>query len=121
MKLISYRSGTKTGVGVMTDERRFVALSERAPELPLTLRGILEEGDQALARVREAASAPPDHNVDDVELLPVVPDPPAIWCVGVNYDEHRQETGPRARWGIASRWFDPGSPKSSTTKASSRW
>ncbi len=93
MRLISYRSGTKTGVGVMTDERRFVALSELAPELPRTLRGILEEGDRALARAREAATARPDHEIDDVELLPVVPDPPAIWCVGVNYDEHRQETG----------------------------
>jgi 2-keto-4-pentenoate hydratase/2-oxohepta-3-ene-1,7-dioic acid hydratase in catechol pathway len=80
----------------MTDERRFVALSERAPELPRTLRGILEKGDQALARVREAANASPNHEIDEVELLPVVPDPTSIWCVGVNYVEHRQETGREA-------------------------
>lgn len=94
MRLISYRLGRAAGVGVMSDERRFIALSERAPGLPRTLRGLLEEGEPALARVREiAASGSPDHEIEDVELLPVVFDPPAIWCVGVNYDEHRQETG----------------------------
>jgi 2-keto-4-pentenoate hydratase/2-oxohepta-3-ene-1,7-dioic acid hydratase in catechol pathway len=93
MRLISYRSETTTGVGVMSDERRFVALPEKATDLPRTLRGILEGGEEALARVRHAAKASPDHDIDEVELLPVIPDPPAIWCVGVNYDEHRQETG----------------------------
>jgi 2-keto-4-pentenoate hydratase/2-oxohepta-3-ene-1,7-dioic acid hydratase in catechol pathway len=94
MRLISYRSGTLSGVGVMADERRFVALTERAPELPRTLRGILEAGDGALSRARERArGAAPDHDIDEVELLPVIPDPPAVWCVGVNYEDHRLETG----------------------------
>ena len=43
-----------------------------------------------------AAAGKSDHSFDQVELLPVIPDPPAIWCVGVNYDEHRQETGREA-------------------------
>jgi 2-keto-4-pentenoate hydratase/2-oxohepta-3-ene-1,7-dioic acid hydratase in catechol pathway len=94
MRLISYRTETATGVGVMKDDRRFVALSRLAPELPATLRGILEAGEAGLSRVRDASrNASPDHEIDEVTLLPVVPDPPAIWCVGVNYDEHRLETG----------------------------
>ena len=32
-------------------------------------------------------------SLDDVTLDPVIPEPPAIWCVGVNYVAHRDETG----------------------------
>jgi len=30
--------------------------------------------------------------LDDVDLLPVIPDPGKILCVGLNYDDHRRET-----------------------------
>ena len=36
--------------------------------------------------------------LDAVELAPVIPNPAKIFCVGHNYEEHRQETG-RARVG----------------------
>ncbi|MGH9337203.1 MAG: fumarylacetoacetate hydrolase family protein, partial [Vicinamibacteria bacterium] len=64
------------------------------PELPRSLLGILEAGDEALSRIEEVVSrAEPDYEMEEVEMLPLIPDPPSIWCVGVNYDEHRQETG----------------------------
>jgi 2-keto-4-pentenoate hydratase/2-oxohepta-3-ene-1,7-dioic acid hydratase in catechol pathway len=93
MRLITFRSEGEEGVGVMVDEERFVAVGRTAPELPPTLRGILESGEEALARVRALASGKPDLALADVELLPLIPDPPAVWCVGVNYDAHRKETG----------------------------
>ena len=94
MKLVSYRLGSTPHVGVVVGENRLASLSNRAPSLPRSLRGILETGEEALSGVRAVAAAGvADHALDEVELLPVIPDPPAIWCVGVNYDEHRQETG----------------------------
>ena len=34
-----------------------------------------------------------DLKINDVVLDPVIPEPPAIWCVGLNYASHREETG----------------------------
>ncbi len=94
MKLVSYRSGSTPQVGVVVGENRIASLSKRAPSLPRSLREILEAGDGALADARAVAAAGgSDLGFDEVELLPLIPDPPAIWCVGVNYDEHRKETG----------------------------
>jgi 2-keto-4-pentenoate hydratase/2-oxohepta-3-ene-1,7-dioic acid hydratase in catechol pathway len=77
----------------MVDDDRFVDLSRQAPDLPRTLRGLLEAGESALGRARELSTSAPDLTLDDVELLPLIPDPPAVWCVGVNYHDHMKETG----------------------------
>jgi 2-keto-4-pentenoate hydratase/2-oxohepta-3-ene-1,7-dioic acid hydratase in catechol pathway len=78
----------------MVDDERFVALTNIEPALPTTLRGILELGDDGLARVRAAAHGhSADYHLGDVTLEPLIPEPPAIWCVGVNYAAHREETG----------------------------
>ncbi len=37
-----------------------------------------------------------DYRLEEVQLLPVIPKPGKIICVGVNYDEHRQEMGREA-------------------------
>lgn len=37
-----------------------------------------------------------DGDVSDCRFAPVIPRPGAIWCVGLNYEDHRMETG-RAR------------------------
>lgn len=34
-----------------------------------------------------------DYTMEEVAFLPVVPNPQKILCVGLNYDEHRRETG----------------------------
>ena len=94
MRLVTFRSENETGVGMMLDDHHFVSVARWTPELPRTLRGLLEHGPEAFDRLRRAARRPErDFILEDVELLPVIPDPPSIWCVGVNYDAHRQETG----------------------------
>lgn len=94
MRLVSYTHRGEAGVGVVVDDESFVALSKAAPELPTSLRGILELGDDALARAKESADGrSPDHRLEDVTIDPLIPEPPAIWCVGVNYAAHREETG----------------------------
>ena len=94
MKLVSYVLDGVEQVGVIGRDTGVVSLSRHAPALPRSLRGILAAGEEALARAQAVASAgESDHALSEVELLPVIPDPPAVWCVGVNYDDHRQETG----------------------------
>jgi len=93
LRLITYRVGNDTGVGVMVDDAGFVPLASAAPDLPNSIRGLLEL-DDGLARAAAATKGwAAEMQIGDVTLLPVVPDPRAIWCIGVNYDDHRQETG----------------------------
>ena len=94
MKLVSYVLHGTEQVGVIGRDTGIVSLSRRAPALPRSLRGLLAAGGEALSRAGALASEDEsDHALAEVELLPVIPDPPAVWCVGVNYDDHRQETG----------------------------
>ena len=93
MRLISYESGGKEAVGVMVDDSGFMALSGAAPELPSTLRGILEMPD-GIARVRTATQGQSkDLRMHDVKMLPVIPEPNAIWALALNYKKHIEETG----------------------------
>jgi 2-keto-4-pentenoate hydratase/2-oxohepta-3-ene-1,7-dioic acid hydratase in catechol pathway len=117
MKLVSYVLDGVEQVGVIGRDSGVVSLSRRAPALPRSLRGILAAGAEALARAQAVASAEEsDHALAEVELLPVIPDPPAVWCVGVNYDDHRQETGREpTKYPTLC-----GPPPSSTSTASSR-
>jgi 2-keto-4-pentenoate hydratase/2-oxohepta-3-ene-1,7-dioic acid hydratase in catechol pathway len=55
------------------------------------LKSLLAAG--ALPQVRSLAHRSPDYALADVTLLPVIPDPGKIWCAGLNYAEHVQETG----------------------------
>ncbi len=43
------------------------------------------------ARAEEAAGAPADYGLDEVVLLPPIPRPPRILCVGVNYLDRNAE------------------------------
>jgi len=45
-----------------------------------------------LARAAAMRAEAPDLRFDQVELLPVLPDPGTIVCIGLNYEEHRAET-----------------------------
>ena len=46
---------------------------------------------QAIAEARAAARAAPDHQVREVELLPPIPAPDKIICVGINYPDRGAE------------------------------
>ncbi len=61
-----------------------------APALP-TLKSVLAA--DALPLCAEAATRAPRHPRAACILLPPIPDPGKILCVGLNYDLHRQETG----------------------------
>jgi 2-keto-4-pentenoate hydratase/2-oxohepta-3-ene-1,7-dioic acid hydratase in catechol pathway len=89
MKLASFKAGGKASYGAVVDGG-IVDLAKRT-RYP-SLKAALEAGatnDLAGAAQGQA----PDHRLDGIVFLPPIPDPSKIVCIGLNYDEHRKETG----------------------------
>ena len=99
MKLISFRRGDSRAFGLVEGEEVVDLSGAHASTLKqaLALNG-LAEADGSAARYALA----------DVTLLPPIPDPGKILCIGVNYDDHRVETGrPKMDYPtIFTRWAD---------------
>ncbi len=91
MKLASYRFEGKAGFGVVTDQG-VVDLGWRLGNKYPDLRSILGADGLAAAH-KAAAGATPDFQLTQVQLLPVIPNPDKILCVGLNYEDHVVETG----------------------------
>src|SRR2546422_7183804 len=90
MRLASFRTAQGASYGAVT-KQGIVALGRRLGNRYSGLRTLLERN--GLEEARKAAGSPADYKESDVTWLPVIPDPGKIVCVGLNYEEHRQETG----------------------------
>ena len=84
MRYVSFRRPDGTSSFGRQDGETIVELGSAS--LP-SLKAALTEG--ALANLPDGASFP----AADVVLLPVIPDPAKILCVGLNYADHVKETG----------------------------
>lgn len=91
MKLASYLVRGQPSYGAVVDSG-IVDLRQRMGGQFSGLRALLTGSGLDQAR-RAIPHQRPDHRIEDVELLPVIPDPDKIICVGINYHSHRQETG----------------------------
>jgi 2-keto-4-pentenoate hydratase/2-oxohepta-3-ene-1,7-dioic acid hydratase in catechol pathway len=91
MKLISYHHNGTDSYGAVVGDRVVdlrPAFGARAADLKALLAaGLLVEA------ARVVAAAEPGPKLDQVRLLPVIPNPGKIVCVGLNYGEHVRETG----------------------------
>jgi 2-keto-4-pentenoate hydratase/2-oxohepta-3-ene-1,7-dioic acid hydratase in catechol pathway len=90
MRLASFRTPKGAGYGAVTDQG-IVDLARRIGNRFPDLKALLERN--GLEEARKAASASPDYGEAEVTWLPVIPNPGKIVCVGLNYEEHRAETG----------------------------
>ncbi len=91
MKLASYMTEGRAGYGVVTDAG-VVDLTRRLGSKYPDLKALLKA--HALDEARNCASdAPADYTFAELHLLPVIPNPDKIFCVGLNYEEHRVESG----------------------------
>ena len=91
MKLVSFRHAGNDSFGIAT-EKGVVDLGSFSSELGTSLREALAR--DTLAAIRKiAANAPTQIAWEEIELLPVIPDPQKILCVGINYLSHVKETG----------------------------
>jgi 2-keto-4-pentenoate hydratase/2-oxohepta-3-ene-1,7-dioic acid hydratase in catechol pathway len=88
MKLASFRASGRDTWGLIENDSA-IDLGAQLPALP-SLKSALGSDP---ARLREAAQRAARHPLQSIEWLPVIPDPPKILCVGLNYDMHVKETG----------------------------
>jgi 2-keto-4-pentenoate hydratase/2-oxohepta-3-ene-1,7-dioic acid hydratase in catechol pathway len=95
MRLVSYRSQRGPRAGVLTGDGvldAWDALGSEPEAGPASLRALLQRGaldELALAVV----DARPLARRDEIELLPPIPDPDKIICIGLNYRDHATEAG----------------------------
>jgi 2-keto-4-pentenoate hydratase/2-oxohepta-3-ene-1,7-dioic acid hydratase in catechol pathway len=88
MKLVSFRTDGGASFGVVSGD----GIVDAGARLQLgDLRSALAAG--ALGRVAAMASETLDFAFAEVELLPVIPNPDKILCIGINYATHVRETG----------------------------
>ncbi|MEL0106054.1 MAG: fumarylacetoacetate hydrolase family protein [Rhodospirillaceae bacterium] len=92
MRFTSYEISGAAGYGLVTDENKLTtAKGDLAQQYP-DLKSVIEGG--ALEEVGKSLSAQsPDTDMDSVTMLPVIPNPGKIFCIGLNYKDHRDEGG----------------------------
>ena len=90
MKLASFQFDGQADYGIVGDSG-VVSLGRRMGRRAPTLRALLESGNLAEAATFMHERA--DHALAGLTLLPVIPDPDKIICVGLNYHDHIAETG----------------------------
>ena len=90
MKLATFRLDGNTSWGLVEDDTVAdlgAILGGRLPDL----KSAIAAG--ALPDLPGEAPRAPRHALSAVEWLPVIPNPDKILCVGLNYENHRKETG----------------------------
>lgn len=93
MRLVSFQRGSSPSYGILSGGG-IVDLGARHARRWPDLLAVLDRG--ALGRLAAlAAGRGADHALEDVRLLPPLPNPGRILCVGLNYKSHIEETGRR--------------------------
>lgn len=79
--------------GIAADEGAgWHGLTQRDNEFPGTLPELIAQGAD-LSGIGKSLGKWPAVDLNTVRVLPPVPAPPKILCVGLNYDDHLQESG----------------------------
>lgn len=91
MKLITYVRMGQVAIGVIKDDG-IIELSKRLVPNLITIKELLEHN--LLYKAKEIYDKNgPDFSLAEISYLPVIPNPEKIFCVGLNYQEHKKETG----------------------------
>ena len=90
MKLISFTRLGEVGVGALIDD----GVVDLTNQLDYGVNNIKEaiESDLLYLAADYLEGRTPDFAMSDVTLLPVIPNPAKIICIGLNYENHRKET-----------------------------
>lgn len=94
MRLATYRTGDRESYGIVTEEG-IVDLGVRLQASAPTLKDFIATD---YAGVEEFGDSAPDYQIDELELLPPIPNAGAMWCAGINTHSHFREAA--ARMGI---------------------
>jgi acylpyruvate hydrolase len=91
MRIIHFETGGVRGIAA-DDGSGWHGLTERESGFPGILPDLIMQGADLLRTGRDLLAM---HAIDlnAVRILPPVPKPPKIICVGLNYDDHLEESG----------------------------
>ncbi|MGZ8666847.1 MAG: fumarylacetoacetate hydrolase family protein [Solirubrobacterales bacterium] len=89
MRLVTYSGGDGPRAGSLSEGSVIDAWTALGEPERFSLRELIAEG--RLADLGSAAAAAP--TVEEFELLPPIPDPEKIVCIGLNYRTHAAEAG----------------------------
>lgn len=90
MRLVTFENEGTVGWGVVSNENGIISGHRLLGGAFDTLKEIIAQ-DRLEDLQREASGHAPDLGIDDVQLLPPIPDPAHILCAGLNYLAHAQE------------------------------
>jgi len=91
MRFVTFEDGGTAKLGGIAD--REIADLSAVSGLPGTLLGVLQQGEPAFAAAQNGFRAAPRIPLEGARLLPVIPQPGKIICLGLNYAEHAAEGG----------------------------
>ena len=91
MRFVTFESGGSARLGVLTGEE--IADLSQVAGAPASLLDLLQAGGDAVAAIKPLAEKAPRLPLSGVTLLPVIPRPGKIICLGLNYAEHAAEGG----------------------------
>jgi len=90
MRLATFSTSHGTSYGAVTG-KGIVDLGRRLGNLYPDLKALI--WSHGLDAARKLLNEPADFKESEITWLPVMPNPDRIVCVGLNYEEHRAETG----------------------------
>ena len=95
MRLVSFSASGHAAWGVLLGSK-VVPSQQLGEDLPQSLQALISGGDEwpkLMKVLAERASSLPGLPIAEVELMPCVPRPGKIICLGVNYVDHAKEGG----------------------------
>src|SRR3954471_7548332 len=93
MRLVTFDAGDGPRAGVVEDERVVDAWALLGEPHRGSLRELIAAGRVDDLRGRLGDTGAPAHPLSSVQLLPPIPDPDKIVCIGLNYRKHAAEVG----------------------------
>ena len=90
MQLVTYASDESPRVGAIQNGG-IVDLNRSDPAIPSCMKMLLAQGQEGLRRVEAAACAGEPIPLSQVRLLPPIPNPEKVICIGANYADHVNE------------------------------
>ncbi len=93
MRFATFSSGGQEGLAVMVSEGKLRGLLNSEAGYPGSLASLIRKGGDSLAAASAALEKGTAIDLDRVTLLPPLPTPGKIICVGLNYVDHSIESG----------------------------
>lgn len=93
MRLVTFDAGDGARAGVLEDDRVVDAWAALGEPHRGSLREVIEDDRVEDLRATFGNSGTPAHPLSAVSLLPPIPDPDKIVCIGLNYGKHAAEGG----------------------------